>query len=272
MHSARRTQQGERGFALALVLWSMALLALLGTRVVLAGHSAALIARNLVTSAQLQAKADAAVDVTIFRLLGGALPAHDDPLLPLDTTVLVSDEAGKINPNVVSGQLLEGLLEAAGYDPRLADRILDWRTTGRFPRRYGAKAAEYRAQGRKFGPPGKPIRELDELKLVLGLSPAIVDDLKADLTLVYRGDPVPGLAGPRVLAALVTARKLVPTAPPVFERARAVCIIAVAHGADAGEATRRACVRLDPAYAGQLWRLFEWSTDAHGVQRAGRER
>ena len=92
MHSARRTQQGERGFALALVLWSMALLALLGTRVVLAGHSAALIARNLVTSAQLQAKADAAVDVTIFRLLGGALPAHADPLLPLDTTVLVPDE------------------------------------------------------------------------------------------------------------------------------------------------------------------------------------
>jgi general secretion pathway protein K len=263
MHGTRRTRPRERGFALVLVLWTMALLTLLATQVGLAGHSAALITRNVLIAARLQARAEAAVEVTLFRLLGGAPPAPDDPLLPPGTTVAVSEEAGKINPNVVSGELLEGLLLAAGYDPQLADRILDWRTSGRYPRRHGAKAAEYRAAGRAFGPPGTPIRALDELDLVLGLSPAAVDDLKADLTLVYRGDPVPRLARPRVLAALAITRRLAPAAPPPLrDRARAVCIVATARGADASEATQRACVRLDPAYPQQPWRVVEWTADA----------
>jgi general secretion pathway protein K len=239
----------------------MVLLGLIGTGLGLAGRSAVVIARNLRTAAQLQAQADGAVQVTIFRLLGGAPPAPDDPLLPPHTTVAVSEEAGKINPNVVSGEILEGLLWAAGYDSRIADRILDWRSPGQFPRRYGAKATQYRDAGRPFGPPGSPVLDLDELGLVLGVSPAIVNDLKADLTLAYQGAPVPGLAGPRVLEALVIAHELAPAAPPASpDPARAVCITAAAHGADGSEATRRACVRLDPGYPGLPWRVLEWST------------
>ena len=62
----------DRGFALLLVLWTMALLALLGAQVTGAGRAETRLAAALRSGAQLQAAADGAIYETIWHVLDGS--------------------------------------------------------------------------------------------------------------------------------------------------------------------------------------------------------
>ena len=59
----------QRGFALLIVLWTLALLALLGTQLLAAARSDTQLARNLVDSAALEAATDGAVQQAMFGML-----------------------------------------------------------------------------------------------------------------------------------------------------------------------------------------------------------
>src|SRR5215831_8873131 len=59
----------QRGFALLIVLWSMALLALIGTRITAAGRAGAQLATNLRASAIAEAAADGAVFEALFHFM-----------------------------------------------------------------------------------------------------------------------------------------------------------------------------------------------------------
>ena len=63
------TRRGERGFALLLVLWSLALLALLGAQLTGSARSQTRLAGNLRANAMVQAAADGAAQEAILRLL-----------------------------------------------------------------------------------------------------------------------------------------------------------------------------------------------------------
>ena len=119
----------------------------------------------------------------------------------------VQDEAGKIDLNMVQPDLLLRLLTSAGVDlmaaQTLADRILDWRDPGIGERLNGAKASEYRAAGYAYGPRNGPFESVEELKLVMGMTPDLFDAIAPALT-VYSQTPWvdPTFAPPEVLRRL----------------------------------------------------------------------
>lgn len=205
--------RGETGFALLIVLWVLVLIAFIVAHLTATGRGEAQIAQNLVANAVAEAAADGAISAAIFHFTDPRPGLH----WPRDgrwhaiaigdsrTVVRLDDEAARINPNRASPALLEALLVAAGSGTesarQLVSAIAAWTgTLQNVPP--GALMAEYRAAGRDYGPPGKPLESLDELSRVLGMTPAILAAIRPHLTLF--GPAVPELthADPVVAAAL----------------------------------------------------------------------
>src|SRR6185437_2574169 len=104
--------------------------------------------------------------------------------------ITVEDELGKIDLNTANEQLLTGLLRSLGLTDNAAsamtDRILDWRENSRSHRLNGAKDAEYRYQDYLYHPRNGPFQSVDELKLVMGVTPDLFSKIRLALT-VYSG-------------------------------------------------------------------------------------
>lgn len=196
----RRSGAAERGFALLVVLWWTALLALLGTQLLATGRLQAQRAGNLRSAAAARAAADGVVQEAVFHLLDGS-PAgwaadgapHVVPVPGGMARVEIRSEAGKVGLNQASPGLLAALLTRLGTSPHeaaaLADAILDWRTATPRRRALGAKASEYRAAGQDYGPPGSDFETLDELRLVRGMTPDILARLAPFVSVYQFGDP-----------------------------------------------------------------------------------
>lgn len=204
---------GERGFALLIVLWSLALLALLGTRLTSSARTELQLARNIHSSAVMEAQADGLVFETIFRLLkdesgSGGNDGFDRAVAMPDGRgiVRVTSLAGRVNPNTASEELMAALLTQVGLAPRpaasLAAAIADWRTPGQVARPGGAKGPQYRAAGVAYSPPGAPFETIEELRHVLGMTPALEAALAPHMTVFYDGSPVRSEADPLVARAL----------------------------------------------------------------------
>ena len=243
----------QRGFALLIVLWSMALLALIGTQVTAAGHSEALLASNLRDSAVAEAAADGAVFETVFHLLDGSAahwppggPPHRIRLPQAVVDVTVVDEGRKLPLNTAPSALMGALLEALGVDAHtaavLADQIADWRSPSEDPQPLGAKAPQYRAAGRAYGPPRQPFRSVDELALVLAMTPEILARLRPYVSPYTESIPPLDGADPVMTHALTEAGT--GGAPPPAGAATTISITAVAVGAAGARFARRAVVRL----------------------------
>ncbi len=252
--TASRLSPRQRGFALLIVLWTMALLALIGSQVTAAGHSETRLATNLRASAVAEQAADGAIFEALFHILDGSsqrwrpdgrVRRIKTALAEVDVTVI--DESRKMTLNNSSLPMLHGLLHAIGADPAtvatLADQIADWRSPANFPLRNGAKAPQYRAAGRAYGPPNQPFRTPDELGMVLGMTPAILARLKPFVSPYVESAPKLEGADPIIADALTEAQ--IGGAPPLaFEEPATVTIIAVAVSNGARFA-RRAVARLN---------------------------
>lgn len=196
------------------VLWTVGFLGLLGTWIVAAGRSDTQLAGNLKQDAELRAAADGAVADVLFQML-----AVRNPRFQTDSAVQqvrvgrtpvlvrVGSENDRINLNTASASLLHALFFELGSPPALANQlaaaILDWRTSGANPRPNGAKAADYLAAGRTYGPPGTPFQSVDELADVLGMTPDLFERTAPHLTVLTDGDPDLTTRDPVVARALV---------------------------------------------------------------------
>src|SRR6185437_11400729 len=97
----------EHGFALILVIWVLALLALLGAEVAADSRSAAVVSRNRLDLAQLQASADAGISLAIMGLLDPVAATrwqadgrvYDQQYAGKHLAITVADEGGKIDLN-----------------------------------------------------------------------------------------------------------------------------------------------------------------------------
>jgi general secretion pathway protein K len=275
--AARQGGPGPRegGFALLLVLWSLALLALIGTQVSATGRAEALLAANLRAAAMAEAAADGAVHQAIFRLLAPAAqrwPADGlarEVALPGGATALlrIESERGKVNPNLATAPLLQALLQQLGADPRtaagLAAASLDWRTAGLRPRPGGAKEPQYRAAGLAWAPPGRPFETLEEMGLVLGMTPPLLAGLAPFLSIHQPAEPDPRLAAPPVLQALRTAQGTEEELAADPDAAEVVTVTAAVALPGGARFTRRAVVRLGPGGQGpegrnRGWQVLEW--------------
>jgi len=260
----------QGGFALLLVLWTMVLLSLIGTRIAATGRVEAQLAANIRDAAVTEAAADGAVQDAAFRLL--AAPARRWPaggiegslVLPgVAVAMRVESEEGRVNPNLASAELLKALVRAAGADTQsaasVAAAIVEWRFPG------GAEDAAmraYRAAGLAYGPPGRSFRSLDELGAVRGMTPALLAALMPHLSLFATGDPDAADAAPIVLAAMRAATGQAPRSarggvPPSMVR-----ITATAAGPNGTRFTRRAVLALNRKNAVPV-RVLSW--DAPGA-------
>jgi len=205
----------EQGFALIAVLCAAAILAVIVASVMATGRTEYRLAQHREEIAELGAITDGALNIAILRLLDPSLgvqpPVDGTPftvsLAGHQLRLTVQDEAGKIDLNMAGRDLLLRLLISASLDlmaaQTLADRILDWREPGIGTRLNGAKAPDYRAAGYAYASRGGPFTSVEELKLVMGMTPELFDRLAPTLT-VY--SQTPGVdsacASPEVLRAL----------------------------------------------------------------------
>ena len=262
----------DRGFALLIVLWTMVLLALLVTRITASGRTEAQVAANLRGSAVAEAAADAAVNATLFHLLAlggerwGLAGHHRLNVSGAEVDVDVENLAGRVNLNTSSPELLRALLDVLGVQPykaaSLAAAILDWRTPSQRPHPGGAKAPQYQAAGRDYGPPGAPFRGLGELGDVLGMTPALLQRLRPHVTAWGEDGPDPAFADPVVLAAL---RELGNGAVVPGGNGSDVLVVAVtaaATGPASSRFVRHAVVEIAPVPHGKPWRVLAWSSSS----------
>ncbi len=220
----------SRGFALIVVLWFLVLLSAIGIYMMANGRSETALAHNLLAGARAEAVADAAIAQIVFNQtdpdprkrwpLGGAprrlaLPGGE-------ATVSLVDEGLKINPNLASDALMAGLFQATGVDPgkaaSLGAAVADWVDPGPKPRPLGAKKEQYFQAGKTYGPTGAPFETLDDLQLVLGMTPPIFSAALPYLTIYTDSDAPTDLK----------------SAPAVI--VRAIGLAQAASGGDAGAA------------------------------------
>ncbi len=185
----------QRGVALILVLWVITLLSVIAGNFAFSMRGEATIARNLVTTAQARALADAGIQKAWFELnkpptdlqrwqANGV--AHRITLGDAALTITLQDETGKIDLNTASDALLQGLFKSVGLNEdsslALVDAVVDWRDADKLRRLHGAEDGDYRVAGKSYVPTNSPFETVDELQRVLGMSPDLYRKLASALT------------------------------------------------------------------------------------------
>lgn len=194
-------KQRQGGVALVLVLWVITLLAVIAGNFAFSMRGEAQITRNLLSTAQARAQADAGVQRAWFELMKpptdterwqGNGVAHELLLDGVTLRVTIQDESGKIDLNFASDALLKGLFISVGMSEEasaaLLDAVLDWRDADHLKRLHGAEDEDYRAAGKSYGPSNSPFETVDELQRVLGMTPELYLKLAPALT-VYSRQP-----------------------------------------------------------------------------------
>jgi general secretion pathway protein K len=269
-----RHNRRDCGFALLIVLWSLALLALLGALVTGAGRTETRLAYALRRGAQLQEAADGAIYETIWHMLDGGgdywppgqmTRVLDEPAGRV--VVTVEDERGKMDINQVPPGYLQALFSLLGADSdtatNAANAVADWRSQ----QPAGGQAdsplnEQYRRAGRIWGPIGEEFQRLDDLLLVLGLPQALAEKATPYLTLALEQGPWLSHAGPVVSAALAKAKHDSGLAVEDSDPRGPVVLRLTAHavGRNGAAFTRRVLFRLDGTLSGPAWRyrILDW--------------
>lgn len=255
-----RAKGAQRGFALLIVLWALVPLSLLFLALSSGGRSEAVSAANLLTSAEMEAIADAAISTAVFDLLKHGATMQPGQINEAKVSISVRHLSGLVNPNNAGPALMRALLIRHGAPAlraiALAAALQDWRTPGRDKSPNGAKAAEYRAAGLSYGPPGAPFESLDEIGLVLGMTPELFEALRPDLTLFTDGDPDPASASDIVRAALRDTGAAVSVGS---QDRQVVQITAVARRGKA-VVSREAVIRIGASPDGRGFSVLTWDS------------
>ncbi|KRA33457.1 general secretion pathway protein GspK [Rhodanobacter sp. Root627] len=202
----------QRGVALLLVLWACALLAVLLGGYAAVVHTEAVLARHQLA----QTRAHYAAEAGLMHALRGLHDTRakqrwigDGRLYTMsydgaEVRIRAVDESGKVDLNSATPAVLQGLFQAAGMAPgdaqALAAHVVAWRTRSAFEG-VASDAADYAAAGRHYAPRYGPFASVEELQMVLGMTPALYRKLAPHLTL-WSGQPSPD---PNVATSLALA-------------------------------------------------------------------
>jgi general secretion pathway protein K len=202
----------ERGFVIIAVLWILVALSTLAMifSVYLSNSARALGVTD--TGIAKDALVSASLELTAYQLLltdEKSRPAQGSFRFRLDNAevlVTFASEAARVDLNAAPKEMLANLFEVLGAQQQaaaeVAERIVGWRT----PPKNGAandEEALYLASGLTYSPRQAPFAHVNELSLVLGASPAMVERALPYLTVFSRSADVDVLiAPPEVVAAL----------------------------------------------------------------------
>jgi general secretion pathway protein K len=214
------TQSSERGFVIVAVLWMLVALSVLATifSVYLSNSARALGATDI--SVESDALMSASLELTAYQLLSADekdRPAQGTLRFRMDNAnvfVTYTSEAARVDLNHAKKEVLAGLFEVLGAPQKkadeIADRVVGWRTEpdsngGANGTSNGAndEGALYLAAGLNYSPRQASFAHVNELSLVLGVSPALVERALPYLTVFSKSADVDVLlAAPEVIAAL----------------------------------------------------------------------
>ena len=205
----------QQGAAFLIVLWLLALLAVVLGAFALLARGERLQARHLYESTRARYAAEAAVHRAVFAL---ALPDPAMRWVPdgrpytfqfddAEIEVRITDETGKIDLNAVEPVVFAAFL--MGFDlpmeeaDAIAAAVADWRDQDDLVTLNGAELPEYEAAGLPYGPKNGPFDLIGEVQQVLGMNYALYERIAPHLTL-YSGlaMPNPAFAAEPVLRAL----------------------------------------------------------------------
>ena len=182
-----------------------------------------------------------------------------------ERVIRVEDEAGKINPNTAPPQLLQALLQRVGVademSASLAAAIADWRDDDPTVSPGGAKAPQYIAAGKNYGPPQEPFQSVAELADVLGMTPDILVRLAPHMSIYNTGAPQSNVADPVVAAALrdVAGGQTVGAPASTATGSRTIAITATVSGPNGARFTRHADVWIGTGDHGPGYRILTWT-------------
>lgn len=205
----------QRGMALLLVLWILAVLTVMGGAFALSTRRMLDQTQYDQLAAQSVALGEGGVHYAMFMMM------HPDPLqkwrsdgtvyplrLPVgDLKIRIYDESGRLDINAMQEPTLRALfLNVLGDEKaaaRFADVILDWRDQDNLKRTNGAEIDEYRAAKRMPRPQNRPFLIPDELAGVLGMTPEIFARIEPLITVWSGQDGIdPMKASPEMLRML----------------------------------------------------------------------
>ncbi len=199
----------QHGLALVAVLWVLVLLSMLAASLSQGSRSNAQLAQNLVAAARGKYASEAGMQWALWNLQqpqesqwladGGLQKLELDDIR---VWVALQDESGKIDLNAAPVELLSGLFIAAELDSAdadaLADAIMDWRDDDDLRRLNGAEDDDYLALGRADGAKDALFEKIEELQLVLGMTPDIYRRVKGSVTVLNGLPGINQLYAPRL--------------------------------------------------------------------------
>jgi general secretion pathway protein K len=176
------------------VLWGLGLLAAISLSLLWSANMSYSLARNGLEMAGINATVEAGVSRAVAALLeprsdrrwraDGAMQSFEFNGTAIK--ISIQDELGKIDLNQAEVSLLTSLLRSAGLEPgsasALADKIVDWRTTTALKHLSGAKEQDYRTLGSGYRPRNGPFQSVDELMLVMDMTPELFRRIEPALT------------------------------------------------------------------------------------------
>ena len=206
----RRRASG--GFIIVAVLWILLALAVLASIASSYVAQSAIALAPLERSLQTDAIITAGLDLTTYRLsmsAPGGRPtrgAFRFRLARTNVDVEFLSEAARVDLNSAPKALIAGLFAALGAQSQDADgyaeRVIAWRTQVK-PGASDGEEALYRAAGLPYPPRRAPFSHIEELSLVAGLPPALVERAAPFVTIFSGRRDVNVLdAAPEVIAAL----------------------------------------------------------------------
>lgn len=224
----------EKGIALVMVLWAVTLLTVIASSFAFSSRTETLLSRTQIASSRVRLLADAGIERALYEL---SKPVTDPTRWKFDgrtqvwefdgakLSITVRDETAKLDINLAPDELIRGLLKHAGLNDlevaSLSDAIADWRDADDFKRPSGAESRDYEAVGRDYLPANRPFESIDELRLVLGMTPDLFKKLRGSLTVYSSRKGFNSVTAPdEILYALRDVKREV-VAQYVADRAKA---------------------------------------------------
>jgi general secretion pathway protein K len=196
-----------RGVALVLVLWAIALMAVLLGSFAMIAHTENLESRHVFDTVTARYDAEVGLERAVFEMRN-ADPAQrwiaDGRPYEFDfdgahISVELTDESGKVDLNAADPIMLTSLFISVGVDlgraQALADAIQDWRDADDLPREQGAEANEYKAAGFSYVPRNAPFQTVSEVQQVFGMTYDLYEKIEPAVTIYSNnGTPNPAYA------------------------------------------------------------------------------
>jgi general secretion pathway protein K len=209
---SRGDQRNARGFIVVAVLWILAALSALVLIYLTYVTNTAVVVAGSTERVQAEAMVTAAIELAAYQLTGlteAARPTSgtfNARVGPGKVSVTFRSEAARIDLNSASKGLLSGLIIGLGASPSnaaaYADRIMAWRAPTESPDD-DPENSFYRTSGAAYTPRHAPFPQVEELWLVRGIPPLVVERMLPFVTVFSNLASINILdAAPQVVAAL----------------------------------------------------------------------